>query len=68
MEIRELSISEVEDALLLIKEVFLDTEAKECTQMGILTFLESLRVEDLIMLIREEGYLLLGAFADGTFS
>lgn len=39
MEIRELSISEVEESLLLIREVFLETESGECTQMGVLTFL-----------------------------
>jgi len=65
VEIRELSLSEVDEALLLIREVLLETESGECTQMGVLTFLESLRVEDFITLIREEAYLLLGAFADG---
>jgi len=64
MEIRELSISEVKDALLLIKEVFLATEAKECTPDGISVFLDSLKVDDFIGMIREEQYVLLGAFAD----
>lgn len=62
MEIRELSISEVEDALLLIKEVLLDTEAKECTPGGVGVFLDSLKESDFIAMIREEQYILLGAF------
>lgn len=62
MEIRELSISEVEDALLLIKEVFLATEAKECTPGGGGVFLDSLKESDFIAMIREEQYILAGCF------
>ncbi|MFH5836143.1 GNAT family N-acetyltransferase [Proteiniclasticum sp. C24MP] len=62
MEIRELSIDEVEEALLLIKEVFLATEAKECTPGGVSVFLDSLKVSDFIAMIREEQYILLGVF------
>lgn len=62
MEIRELSISEVEEALLLIKEVFLATEAKECAPDGVSVFLDSLKKSDFVAMIREEWYILAGVF------
>lgn len=62
MEIRELSISEVDEALHLIKEVFLATEAKECTEKGVSAFVDSLKASDFIALIREEQYVLVGVF------
>ena len=64
MEIRELSIGEVEEALLLIKKVFLETEAKECTYGGVGVFLDSLKVSDFVAASRGEEYVLLGAFAE----
>lgn len=66
MEIRELSISEVEEALLLIKEVFLATEAKECTPGGVGVFLDSLKESDFISMIREEQYILAGIFDEAN--
>ena len=62
MEIRELSLSELDAASNLIREVFLETEAKECEKLGVSFFLESVTADSFFALIREENYLLVGLF------
>jgi len=64
LEIRELSISELEDAASLIRKVFLETEAKECQTKGVKFFLDSVKSDSFLPLIREENYLLYGLFSD----
>ena len=64
MEIRELSLSEIEAASNLIRKVFLETEAKECQKIGVDFFLDSLKVDNFLPLIREDNYLLFGLFDD----
>jgi len=64
LEIRELSISELEDAASLIRKVFLETEAKECQTNGVDFFLDSVKSDSFLPLIREENYLLYGVFSD----
>ena len=64
MEIRELSLSELEDAASLIRKVFLETEANECQKNGVEFFLDSVKVDNFFPLIREENYLLYGLFID----
>ncbi|HSR04230.1 MAG TPA: GNAT family N-acetyltransferase [Proteiniclasticum sp.] len=64
LEIRELSISELEDAANLIRKVFLETEAMECQAKGVGFFLDSVKADSFLPLIREENYLLYGLFFD----
>lgn len=64
MEIRELSLSEIEEAAKLIREVFLNTEARECDEKGIKAFLDSIRTSNFTAMITEGNYELIGLYDD----
>jgi GNAT superfamily N-acetyltransferase len=64
MEIRELSLSEVECGINLIRKVFLETEAKECRANGVGFFLDSMNKASFLPPIREGKYQFYGLFAD----
>lgn len=62
MIVRELSLKELEEALLLIQETFLATEAKDCDPRGIGSFLGTLSLQNSVVMVQEEGFTFHGAF------